>query len=244
MSRLARGSRSTTSARDFRLQKDLDEIHISELVGVSFPDRNDHSCFVVQLRPDTGMWKSGKFDFEFKIPPDWPIEAPRLRLLTRTWHPNVTEEGQVCLNLLKETYTPVMTIDHLIAGLQFLFMEPCAISPLNVQAAKMYQRDMPKFQETVDEYIRRYCPGRPPDDIVPPEEEEQLAGAAKEEETGKDSIPCEVGGEVSPPGGTEQPNGQDTEAVAVEVDGDLFPPDEGEQPTGQEEEDGTEDKLI
>jgi ubiquitin-conjugating enzyme E2 M len=162
MSRIARASRTTSgssaSPRDIRLQRDLDELNTSGSVSLSFPDPANLTVFVVRIGPETGPWKNGKFDFEFSIPGNWPIEPPKVRILTRTWHPNVTEEGSVCLSLLKENYSPVMTISHVIAGLQFLFQEPCPQSPLNTEAGHMFQHENTKFQEKVDEYIRLHCP--------------------------------------------------------------------------------------
>jgi ubiquitin-protein ligase len=64
----------------------------------------------------------------------------------------------VCLSILKESYSPVTPIGHLIAGLQFLFTEPCPQPPLNTEASQMFQSDAEKFQEKVDDYIRLYCP--------------------------------------------------------------------------------------
>jgi ubiquitin-conjugating enzyme E2 M len=158
MSRLTRQVRSVASLRELRIQKDLTELESFIGVKVSFPQPDYLFRFRVEIKPADGMWKLGKFEFEFDLPPDWPIGPPRVKILTRTWHPNVTESGEVCLNLLKEDYTPVTTIDQLVAGLKFLFMEPCAVSPLNAKAAVMLQRDPKKFQETVDEYIKLYCP--------------------------------------------------------------------------------------
>jgi ubiquitin-protein ligase len=158
MSRTARRPRAPSgSAREIRLQKDLSELNHSEFAKVSIPDPKDIFRFLVRIKPNKGMWQAGAFDFEFTIPGDWPMDAPKVTLLTRTWHPNVTEDGQVCLSLLKDSYTPVMTIGHLVAGLQFLFMEPCTTSPLNTPAAKMLQTEPEKFQEKVDEYIQLYC---------------------------------------------------------------------------------------
>jgi ubiquitin-protein ligase len=80
-----------------------------------------------------------------------------VKILRPTSHPSVTEEGAVCLSILRESYSPVMTLGHLIAGLQYLFNEPCPQSPLNTEASHLFQKDIRKFQEKVNEYIERYC---------------------------------------------------------------------------------------
>jgi ubiquitin-conjugating enzyme E2 M len=162
MSRLARPSRTSSgsagSACEIRLQRDLDELKASGFVSISFPDPANLKIFVVRIVPENGHWKGGKFDFEFSIGGHWPIEPPSIRILTRVWHPNVTEDGAVCLSILKENYSPAMAISHLVRGLQYLFNEPCPQSPLNTEAAQMFQNTVEKFQEKVDEYIALDCP--------------------------------------------------------------------------------------
>jgi ubiquitin-conjugating enzyme E2 M len=162
MSRLVRPgqdrARSAADQCDIRLQKDLDELKTSGFLSISFPDPANLKLFIVRITPETGCWQKGKFDFEFTIPGGWPIEPPKVKLLTRTWHPNVTEEGAVCLSILRENYSPVMMISDVIAGLQYLFNEPCLVSPMNTEAARSFQHEKKKFQEKVDKYIAQYCP--------------------------------------------------------------------------------------
>jgi ubiquitin-conjugating enzyme E2 M len=159
VSRVVRAQRTNAgSACDIRLQWDLDELKLSGVVSLSFPDSTNLKVFIVRLSPETGRWKGGRFDFEFFITPDLPMERPGVRILTRTWHPNISEDGTVCLSILKDNYLPIMTSPHLIAGPQFLFNEPNPQSPLNTDAATMLQTDADKFQAKVEEYIRQYCP--------------------------------------------------------------------------------------
>jgi ubiquitin-protein ligase len=78
--------------------------------------------------------------------------------MTRTWHPNVIEQDTVCLRILKDTHPPVMSINHLIAALLFLFPDPCVFSPLSPMAGQRYKHRTDEFQTEVNEYIRLYCP--------------------------------------------------------------------------------------
>lgn len=51
--------------------------------------------------------------------------------LRQIYHPNIDLEGNVCLNILREDWKPVLNINSIIVGLQYLFLEPNADDPLN-----------------------------------------------------------------------------------------------------------------
>ena len=41
---------------------------------------------------------------------------------TQVYHPNIDLEGNVCLNILREDWKPVLTINAVVYGLQYLFL--------------------------------------------------------------------------------------------------------------------------
>jgi ubiquitin-conjugating enzyme E2 M len=51
--------------------------------------------------------------------------------LMQIYHPNVDLEGNVCLNILREDWKPVLNLNSVMVGLQYLFLEPNADDPLN-----------------------------------------------------------------------------------------------------------------
>lgn len=53
---------------------------------------------------------------------------------TQVYHPNIDPEGNVCLNILREDWKPVLSISSVIYGLQFLFMVRCCVVALQLGA--------------------------------------------------------------------------------------------------------------
>ena len=49
----------------------------------------------------------------------------------KIYHPNIDLDGNVCLNILREDWKPVLTINSIVYGLQYLFLEPNPEDPLN-----------------------------------------------------------------------------------------------------------------
>lgn len=152
--------RRKLTACQIRVQHDLDEFDPAAYPGVkiSLPDPLNIQSFIVRLTPSQGIWSGGNFDFKFTIPDDFPFERPTVRCETRIWHPNIEETGAVCLNILRDNYTPVTSICHLIVGLQFLFDEPNPTSPLNKDASLQLEQNSDAFATRAREYMRLYCP--------------------------------------------------------------------------------------
>ena len=92
--------------------------------------------FKINVSPDDGMYKKGKFVFDFKVPKTYPHDPPKVQCETTVFHPNIDMEGHVCLNILREDWKPVLTIQSVIMGLQFLMLEPNADDPLNKDARR------------------------------------------------------------------------------------------------------------
>jgi len=147
-----------SNAAQIRLQKDLEEATVMADVTITFPNPDNIQKFHVRLLISHGIWAGGKFDFSFDIPNDWPHQRPEVKILTRVWHPNIAEDGPVCLNILRDNYTPVMSISHLIAGLQYLFDQPNPQSPLNFDASQQYLQNYEAFKVKAEQYKDEYCP--------------------------------------------------------------------------------------
>jgi len=90
---------------------------------------------------DESMWYGGKYNFVLEIDPvKYPIHAPKVICTTPIWHPNIDEEGAICLNILKSAnvggaWRPQMDTSAVILGLLFLFTEPNPNDPLNQKAS-------------------------------------------------------------------------------------------------------------
>jgi ubiquitin-conjugating enzyme E2 M len=95
-----------------------------------FPDPDDTLNFTLTIDPDEGMYKGGRFHFTFAIPQSFPHEAPKVKCTQKIYHPNIDLEGNVCLNILREDWKPVLNLQAVIVGLQVSAMLLDALVPL------------------------------------------------------------------------------------------------------------------
>eukprot|EP01091_Cochliopodium_minus_P000182 TRINITY_DN10206_c0_g1_i1.p1 TRINITY_DN10206_c0_g1~~TRINITY_DN10206_c0_g1_i1.p1 ORF type:complete len:245 (+),score=35.19 TRINITY_DN10206_c0_g1_i1:98-736(+) len=127
-----------------KLESDLNEYNPIKGAQLKFIDENDKSRFVVILRPYEGPYEGGKYVFEVKIPDSYPHDSPKVHLMTPIYHPNITLNGNISLNILDD-WKPIYTLNELIMALLFLMIE---INPYdtypnkdlepNIQAGRFY----------------------------------------------------------------------------------------------------------
>ncbi|XP_059623718.1 NEDD8-conjugating enzyme Ubc12-like [Cornus florida] len=133
------------SAGELRLHKDISELNLPKSCTIKFPNgKDDLMNFEISIRPDEGYYVNGVFSFSFQVSSIYPHEAPKVKCKTKVYHPNIDLDGNVCLNILREDWKPVLSINTIVYGLYHLFTEPNYEDPLNHEAAEVL-RDNPKM---------------------------------------------------------------------------------------------------
>lgn len=155
-----RKSGGKKSAADLRLNKDLSELDLQATSAqVDVPDPDNLREIILTLRPREGFYQGGIFKFRVSVPAEYPHQPPKVVYDLemngrRIFHPNIDEEGRVCLNILRAEWKPVLTVKAVVFGMELLFIEPNPDDPLNKEAAKMLREDRRRFQQTVTLWMR------------------------------------------------------------------------------------------
>ncbi|XP_070558811.1 NEDD8-conjugating enzyme Ubc12 isoform X2 [Ptychodera flava] len=134
-------SQKRASAAQLRITKDINELNLPKTCQVEFTDPDDLLNFKLIICPD-------------EVGQGYPHEAPKVKCETQVYHPNIDLEGNVCLNILREDWKPVLTINAIIYGLQYLFLEPNPEDPLNKDAAEVLQSNRRLFEQNVMKSMR------------------------------------------------------------------------------------------
>ncbi|KAF5709300.1 NEDD8-conjugating enzyme UBC12 [Fusarium mundagurra] len=152
------GKKKKVTAAQLRVQKGMlppaqtltcSELSLGSTMKTEFPDPDDILNFVLTIDPDEGMYRGSRFTFDFTINQNFPHEPPKVRCREKIYHPNIDLEGKVCLNILREDWKPVLNLNAVIVGLQFLFLEPNASDPLNKEAAEDLRNNREGFKRNV-----------------------------------------------------------------------------------------------
>ena len=150
----------TSSARSFRrMFADLEELS-QESTIIASPLTPGESVFdweVFLPGPASSPYESITLLLDLCFPETYPIDPPNISFRTPIFHPNVSSNGRICLNILKHgDWSPILTIHKVLISIQALLADPNPEDPLNVKAAEMCMHDRQGYNEVA----RRYATGR------------------------------------------------------------------------------------
>ncbi|XP_002733783.1 NEDD8-conjugating enzyme UBE2F-like [Saccoglossus kowalevskii] len=154
------------SIRDKLLTKEVQELEMDlpDSCKVHFEDVNKLSSFMLKIVPEDGYWAGGIFHFQIEVPEEYNMLPPKVKCKTKIWHPNIAENGDICLSLLREHsldgtgWSPARKLKDIIWGLNSLFLDLLNFDdPLNIDAAEHFYRDRAGFKAKVNEYVRRFA---------------------------------------------------------------------------------------
>ena len=88
--------------------------------------------------PEDSPYKDGIFEVKITIPQNYPMVPPKMMFITRIFHPNVNySTGEICLDVLKDQWTPMWTLESACLAILDLLTYPNPDSPLNCDAGKL-----------------------------------------------------------------------------------------------------------
>jgi len=133
-----------------RLQKELMELMMSGVEGISaFPSDDNIFQWVATIQGAQGTAYEGlEYQLLMKFSATYPFEPPVVSFTTPCFHPNVDAHGNICLDILKENWTAVLTASQVLLSIQSLLDNPNNASPLNAHAAALWA-DQAEFRRAV-----------------------------------------------------------------------------------------------
>lgn len=130
-----------------RLQKELQTIQTDKdlascNISVSVKDNNPRYLAVTIAGPQGSPYEGGLFRLELFCQSAYPMEPPKIRFLTKLYHPNIDRVGRICLNILKETgWSPALQISAVLLSVQQLLGDPNLEDPLDTTICDHFKSD-------------------------------------------------------------------------------------------------------
>ena len=108
--------------------------------------------------PPNTPYENGYFLFKFCINENFPFSPPKFYFISNIFHPNISENGYVSVDILEDQWSPaLMDFGKIIISVQSLLDDPNPDIFLNEMAAKLYKEDKSKYDETVREYTSLFA---------------------------------------------------------------------------------------
>lgn len=119
--------------------------------GIEYIENEDmqvSEIFALISGPEGTPFHGGKFKMKLVISEDYPNSPPQGYFLTKIFHPNISNNGDICVNTLKKDWNSQVTLSHILSIIRCLLIVPFPESSLNDEAGKL-------FMESYEEFAKR-----------------------------------------------------------------------------------------
>ena len=142
-----------------RIQKETERLVIDPVPGISAsPDSDNPRYFHIQVAgPQITPYENGIFELELFLPDEYPMCPPKVRFLTKIYHPNVDRLGRICLDILKDKWSPALQIRSVLLSIQALMSAPNPDDPLDPAIARHWKEDESGANRTAREWCQNYA---------------------------------------------------------------------------------------
>ena len=136
--------------------------------SVGLVDENDFFKWQVIFTGTEGtLYEGGFFKAILNFPKDFPQSPPEMKFITEMWHPNIYEDGKVCISILhssgydpmnehekpEERWRPILGVEQILISVISMLNDPNENSPANVDAAVQMRKDPEAYKKKVKKLV-------------------------------------------------------------------------------------------
>ena len=143
-----------------RINKELQDLGKDPPAGCSAGPIDESDLYTWQasiVGPDDSPYAGGVFFLNIHFPTDYPFKPPKITFSSKIYHPNINSNGSICLDILKDQWSPALTIAKVLLSISSLLTDPNPDDPLVPEIAKLYKEDKSAFEEKAREWTRKYA---------------------------------------------------------------------------------------
>ena len=137
-----------------RIQKELIEITNNPLHNCSagLIDDDLYKWQATISGPEGSPYHNGLFNLIIEFPHDYPFKQPKVIFKTKIYHCNINSSGGICLDILKNAWSPALTISKILLSICSLMDDQNPNDPLMPDIADIYLKDKNQFIINAKEY--------------------------------------------------------------------------------------------
>jgi len=131
-----------------RIQKELKDLQTDPPSSCSAgPVGNDlYHWQATIIGPEGSPYQGGVFFLDIHFPTDYPFKPPKVKFFTKVYHPNINSDGNICLDILKDSWSPALTISRVLLSISSLLTDPNPDDPLVPEIAHLYKTNKAQYE--------------------------------------------------------------------------------------------------
>ena len=123
--------------------------------GPSGTDVSEWTASIVG--PEGSPYVGGVFYLTIHFPADYPFKPPKIKFTTKVYHPNINAKGDICLDILKDQWSPALTINAVLLSISSLLTDPNPDDPLVPDIAVIYKTDRSLYDRRAREWTAQFA---------------------------------------------------------------------------------------
>ncbi|XP_030604782.1 ubiquitin-conjugating enzyme E2 E1-like [Archocentrus centrarchus] len=155
----SKASMSKTSTSAKRIQKELADITLDPPPNCSAGPKGDniYEWRSTILGPPGSVYEGGVFFLDIAFTNDYPFKPPKVTFRTRIYHCNINSQGVICLDILKDNWSPALTISKVLLSICSLLTDCNPADPLVGSIATQYTTNRAEHDRTAKQWTKRYA---------------------------------------------------------------------------------------
>ena len=109
------------------------------------------------MGPEGTDYEGGEFLLYFQFPAEYPFKPPKVRFITKVFHMNVNSTGAICLDILKDSWSPALTVSKVLLGLRGMMCYPNLDDSLDAFKAQMFMQENERYHQKAKEWTKEYA---------------------------------------------------------------------------------------
>ena len=107
--------------------------------------------------PSDSPYAGGLFYLDIYFSKDYPFKPPKIKFTTQIYHPNINRSGSICLDILKNNWSPALTISKVLLSILSLLTDPNPNDPLEPTIAQIYKTNIGEYNKRARHYTLKYA---------------------------------------------------------------------------------------
>lgn len=109
------------------------------------------------IGPIDSPYSGGIFNLKIYFPKKYPFSPPKVKFVTKIYHPNIDNYGSICLDVLKDQWSPALTTSKILLSICSLLTDPNPDDPLMVDIANQYKKNRKLYEATAKEWTQSFA---------------------------------------------------------------------------------------